>query len=246
MKISVVIPFYKEIDLIYRAVESVVNNSNSIGLSALEIIICNDGMIPNAVIEREICIFSNVVKVISNDSGIRGAGFARNVAIDNSTGDYVAFLDADDYWLDGKLEAQLELIQSGFNFVSTAYLLNGSVVQPPKNPLSHIDFLCNPSIGTSSVIVANSLLFKFRFTARRFSQDTELWAKLLQQGTTKYIGVSDPYVIYHPSSRTANKFVQLYNYLILLKDLEIGFFNFIKCAFFYSLNGILRHYLASS
>jgi glycosyltransferase involved in cell wall biosynthesis len=119
MKLSVIIPFHRELNLISRCVSSALINSTF--FSKFEIILINDGLYK----ENEIrdCFENNVstyVKIIKNRYAKSCAG-ARNTGLDESNGDIIGFLDADDLWLPGKLEAQVQEINKGATFVVTSY-----------------------------------------------------------------------------------------------------------------------------
>ena len=47
------------------------------------------------------------ITLIKNDVN-KGAGYSRNIGIENSKGDFVAFLDCDDVWKNNKLEIQID------------------------------------------------------------------------------------------------------------------------------------------
>ncbi|MEI8631915.1 glycosyltransferase family A protein [Vibrio sp. PP-XX7] len=55
------------------------------------------------------------IRLIEQENG--GVSKARNTGIEHSEGEYIAFLDSDDIWLERKLEAQVEFMLNNFNIV---------------------------------------------------------------------------------------------------------------------------------
>lgn len=90
--VSVIIPVYNAEKYIERAVASVLSQS----YKNLEIILVDDGSKDNSsrIIDRLARDNTNI-KVIHKQNG--GSGSARNVGIENSTGNYILFLDSDDF-----------------------------------------------------------------------------------------------------------------------------------------------------
>lgn len=90
--ISVIIPVYKVEAHIRRCVESIINQS----YKNLEIILVDDGS-PDycGVICDEYAEIDKRIKVIHKENG--GTGSARNAGLDIATGEYIAFVDSDDY-----------------------------------------------------------------------------------------------------------------------------------------------------
>lgn len=90
--ISVVIPAYNAENTIERCVKSVLNQS----YENLEVIVVNDGSSDSTeTICERIAGCDSRVKVITIKNG--GVSHARNVGIDNATGDFITFVDSDDY-----------------------------------------------------------------------------------------------------------------------------------------------------
>ncbi len=93
-KVSVIIPVYNVEKYLYKCVTSVINQD----YSNLEIILVNDGSIDNSLnICNELKNKDKRIIVIDKENG--GVSSARNIGIDRSTGDYITFIDADD-WLE--------------------------------------------------------------------------------------------------------------------------------------------------
>jgi glycosyltransferase involved in cell wall biosynthesis len=101
--VSVIIPTYNSAELLPRAVQSVLEQD--IGDDRVEIIVVDDGSADaaSAVLEQ----FGDAVTYVRQQNA--GAAAARNRGVGLSHGDYVTFLDADDYWLPGCLAAMLAL-----------------------------------------------------------------------------------------------------------------------------------------
>ena len=102
MKISVVIPVYSVAKYLPECVNSVLNQS----YEHIEIILVDDGSADEspAICEHYATSYPNV-KVIHKENG--GLSDARNQGIKSATGEYIAFLDGDDFWDDQEALVQL-------------------------------------------------------------------------------------------------------------------------------------------
>ena len=92
-KVSVIVPFYNVEKYIDRCLNSLVNQT----LEDIEIIIVNDGSKDNSeTIAKEYASkYKNKIIYLKKENG--GLSDARNYAIPYATGEYIAFLDSDDY-----------------------------------------------------------------------------------------------------------------------------------------------------
>jgi glycosyltransferase involved in cell wall biosynthesis len=106
-KVSVIIPSYQNEKELPRAIKSVQNQD----FKDLEIIIINNASTDNT---SQVCDYlaknDNRIKWVELFKNVGPAG-ARNEGVNISLGKYIAFIDADDEWLDGKLNTQVELLE---------------------------------------------------------------------------------------------------------------------------------------
>lgn len=91
MKISVIIPIYNVEKYIRECLESVVNQT----YKNLEIIVVNDGTKDNSMKIVEEYLSDKRIKIINKENG--GLSSARNRGMEEATGDYISFIDSDDY-----------------------------------------------------------------------------------------------------------------------------------------------------
>lgn len=110
--VSVVMPTYKRSEKLTRAIESVLNQS----YTSLELLLVNDNEPDDEYTEdliKRVEIYQDDprFKLIIQDKHINGA-VARNVAIRQAEGEYIAFLDDDDWWEHDKLEKQVKVLKS--------------------------------------------------------------------------------------------------------------------------------------
>ena len=101
--ISVVIPLYNKEASIERTIQTVLTQ----GFVYFELIVVNDGSTDNGL-EIVKSIKDKRIKIINKENG--GVSSARNRGILEATADYIAFLDADDYWEPDYLEEMYKLI----------------------------------------------------------------------------------------------------------------------------------------
>lgn len=107
--ISVIIPVYNAEKYVSQAVESALQFEE-----VYEVILIEDRSPDNAL---EVCLKltgkHNRVKLYQHpDKGNHGAGASRNLGIEKSSGDFIAFLDADDYYLPNRFDAEKELFKN--------------------------------------------------------------------------------------------------------------------------------------
>lgn len=92
MKISIIIPVYNASKTIKKCIESLINQT----YKNLEIIIINDGSIDET---HKICeeYMERDKRVIYIDNKNHGVSYTRNYGVKKATGDYITFVDSDDY-----------------------------------------------------------------------------------------------------------------------------------------------------
>ncbi len=184
--VAVIIPVYNGERFIRRALDSVLAQT----YPAAEIFVVDDGSKDKT---REILAseYGDHVTVIAQQNG--GPARARNVAMRAATSEFVAFLDADDWWEPAKLEKQLEVLlrtpgavvnYTGCRMVSES---DGAVeIMPPFPPESLWPTLRwgNPRIPPSSVMARRSAVMAVGgFNERQIgTEDWCLWFSLRTQG----------------------------------------------------------------
>lgn len=109
MKISIIIPVYNAEEFVSQAVESALQFEE-----VYEVILVEDKSPDNALLVcQELTEKYNRVKLYQHpDKANHGAGASRNLGIEKATGDFIAFLDADDYYLPNRFDAEKELFKN--------------------------------------------------------------------------------------------------------------------------------------
>lgn len=116
--VSVVIPFYNRPVETINALKSALSQS----YKNTEIILINDGSTEDiSSIENFVKQYTNVKLINAKKNS--GPALARNIGIKASTGEYIAFLDSDDEFLENKLEHQLtKMVKHNLNISYTSYI----------------------------------------------------------------------------------------------------------------------------
>jgi teichuronic acid biosynthesis glycosyltransferase TuaG len=242
--VDIIIPFYRETEQLHSAVLSCLLPGNN-GYIASIVLVCDgldeiyqwakDNVVP---IDRRIILFKT--------RGGEGSGVARNAGLLKSKSEFVAFLDADDIWLQNKISKQLRALNLDQEATAccTAYVIDGaSLVIPRSSYCARMDVLKYLGIGTSTMLIRRLSLRNLTFTSRRFSQDTEFWVNFVNIGN-KIIGMNECSCIYFPSARTSNKFEQLISFYALVGQYDISFLCRVGVIFRYSVRGIINHFIS--
>lgn len=114
-KVSVIIPCFNRLDEVTVAIGSLIHEADLI----FEVIIIDDASPLSLHIKHPPDPLKSKIRVIRLDSN-RGAAGARQAGVEAARGDLIAFLDSDDVWLPGKLNAQLPFFRDNGDLIAVA------------------------------------------------------------------------------------------------------------------------------
>ncbi|MEI1692552.1 glycosyltransferase family A protein [Acinetobacter baumannii] len=183
--ISVVIPMYNSASTIVRALDSVKNQSY---ICNYEVLVVNDGSIDESQRIVENYISKNKdekFKVILLNQNNSGVSKARNTGLHFAKGNFIAFLDSDDYWLSHKIERQIIFLNNDFDFVCSLRN-NEKIVFPYKlieNRYANISLkkLLFKVVGqTSTALFKRHILENTGFfdESQKYSEDANYWMRI--------------------------------------------------------------------
>jgi len=205
--VSVIIPTYNNIINLFRAVDSVVDQT----FKDFEIIIIDD-----CSTQREYNLLEfpepniTIIKLSEklNESS-NCQGLIKNIGIEKATGKYIAFLDDDDWWHPDKLKIQVELMErhslkmSCTNaFFHTKEIKRLYFDKPIKNILTLNDIIPENFILNSSVIILSSLIKEYKFK-QIVDHNHDLWKEILKNNVCLYI--KEPFLNYNEDRKVINK-----------------------------------------
>lgn len=188
--VSVVIPTYGRADMLEKAILSVLEQT----YDNIEIIIVNDNNIDSKYYE----LTNNVLKYYECNSKIKkvsigtniGGSLARNLGIEEAKGDYITFLDDDDFYYPDKIQKQLKHIIDNDLDVSVCdmdILKKGKILKKSKKGLARIgginNFIINGNAYTPMIFLKKQVIVDVMgFTNIPRFQDHILMIKILEKG----------------------------------------------------------------
>ena len=199
--VSVIIPYFKKKEYIQNTLHSILNQT----LKDFEIlIIYDDENLEEYDFLKNICNSIEQIKIIKNSKNL-GAGISRNIGIKNSSGEFLAFIDADDLWLPEKLEKQISyMTKDNIEFCFCGYqkkLLNKNIeVKIQKNELNYDDLLKSNEIGLSTVVLKKNIIEENLFPTLKTQEDYAAWLKLIKKN--KAYNLQETLVIWNKSKNS--------------------------------------------
>ena len=234
--VSVIMPYYNKKNYFLKSINSVLNQT----YKNLEILIIYDDQNRNDLKYINNCINNDLrVKLIVNDKN-KGAAYSRNKALSLAQGEYIAFLDCDDYWETNKIEVQLNfMLTHGYDFSHTTYqIINykekivGKVKAREK--LEYNELLKSCDIGLSSVILKRKLLNDIKFPELKTKEDFVLWLSLAKKSVNLF-GLNKPLMFWRKTPNSLSSSI-----LQKLKDAFKVYHLYEKKNFFYSIFCVIR------
>lgn len=221
--VTVVIPVYNGEKFIHRAVDSILAQTYPV----TQIIVVDDGSKDATcnIVESE---YGNRVTLLSQKNG--GPAKARNAGLRIATGEFIAFLDADDWWEPEKIAKQVKVLQEHPDAVGNYTGLRvvgdqGEYLYDLK-PVDHTTLWptlrwCNPGVPPSSVLLRRSVLngLGTGFNERQLgSEDWHLWFRIITRGP--FCVCLEPLTDYHysPGGLSGNAHHMYNDFMKMLDD----------------------------
>ena len=237
IKVSVIMPAFNSCNHIEEAIYSVLNQS----YSNLELLVVDGGSTDGTVglINNISSVDDRVIYIDNIDDD--GPAHARQVGVQACKGDYIAFLDADDFWLPVKIEAQLNfMLLKDVDFSYTRYRSideeGGNLSCPVlmRNKYNLRDALIYRGIGILTVLLKRELLTDPVISSRSpFAEDYLWWLLILKEGHIAHlVNIDTARYRNSKNSRSNNRFDhQLSLWRIYRGTLQI---NYLKAFIYYS------------
>jgi len=208
--VSVVIPAYNAAWCVRKAIDSVLAQD----FRDFEVIVVDDGSIDDTA--SVLAGYGDAIRVVHKTNG--GLSSARNAGIRAARGEFVAFLDADDWWLPGKLGKQVSFMRQ---YPAVGFSSTTARVEDPDGNLvnvwacAHWDgpflahlFGSNADVaGSGSAVIARRTLFEHSggFDEALLSlEDIDMWMRLA--AVSDYACLEEPLVVIlkRPGSMSRN------------------------------------------
>jgi len=234
--ISVIMPYYNKKNYFLESINSALKQT----YINLEILIIYDDQNRSDLEYIKNCIKNDLrVKIIFNDKN-KGVAYSRNKAISIACGEYIAFLDCDDYWETNKIEVQMDfMLTHGYDFSYTTYLVvnkDGKIVDKirAREKLGYNELLKSCDIGLSSVILKRKLLRDIKFPELKTKEDFVLWLSLAKKSVNLF-GLNKPLMFWRQTPNSLSSSI-----LQKLKDAFKVYYLYEKKNFFYSIYCVIR------
>jgi glycosyltransferase involved in cell wall biosynthesis len=242
-EVSIIIPVFNNSRYIEKTLLSLINQS----FKDFEVIIINDGSSDDSIeITDSILSQSNIPYQIFSQEN-KGVSVARNKGLDLASGNYIVFLDGDDYIGKNHLKWLYEsIVEKDCDFSFTQMLIinkEGVVLTKPtaydnikdKSTLSGYDLIklelmmkipfrfCQ-LMYDKSVLNENNLRFSANVS---YGEDTDFALKsLVHIKNVGYTGRPSYFYLQNDSSSTSHSFLERFNFIKILEDLAVYYHDY--------------------
>ena len=245
-RVCVVIPVYRGAGVLARALDSALRQPE-----AGQVIVVNDCSPDDIDAVMAPYLSDSRILYLKNEKNM-GAAESRNRGVRAATGKYVAFLDADDRWLPGKLAVQLELLEkTGSVLCATGRELmrpdgtsTGRTIGMPEK-VTYKDLLKHNCIACSSVVLLREVALEFPMHhASDSHEDYILWLEILKKYGTA-VGIDTPLLQYTVSDtgKSGSKLNSALMTLRVYRYMGFGPVKSLACFISYAIQGVKKYYL---
>jgi len=171
IRISVIIPCYNASNTIDQCIHSIYSQTFQVN----QIIVIDDGSSDDSIIKLEILKKNcpHHIDFVIFKQPNSGPSVARNKGVEYSSCDWIAFLDADDFWDRAKLEKQVNFVKENQKIVLCGI---DKTIQNDFQLLSFYNLMKKNYFQTSSVLVKSEVMKKVQFPIhQKYSEDYRAW-----------------------------------------------------------------------
>lgn len=234
--VSIIMPMYNSKEYIEDAIKSVECQT----YQHYELIIIDDASTDgSSMIAEKFCYKNNKIKLIKLKENV-GAARARNIGIRKAEGEYLAFLDSDDIFLNNKIQSQIEYIKKtncGFAYGQVRYIDNNkkrisNFIDIP-NKINYKESLTNMRIIISTVMIdIKKIPKRYCYMPNVRNEDIATWWKILKKGYFAY-GQKEVLTLYRKSknAKSTNFIKNAVGRWYIYRKLEQ--LNLLKCSYYF-------------
>lgn len=243
--VSVIIPAYNCEKYIKDAVDSALAQD-----VPLEVIVLNDCSPDDLDRVMEQYRDNHDVLYVKNAKNLGAAG-TRNKGVLLARGEYIAFLDGDDYWSLDKLKKQLDKMKSTDTVLCTTgrELMNleghctGHVI-PVKDIITYQELLKHNSISCSAVVIKTEVAKEFPMHHADSHEDYIMWLEVLKK-YQRACGVNEPLLKYRVSNqgKSGSKFKSAKMTFMVYRYMGFPVWKSVYCFVSYAFHGVWKHYV---
>ncbi|MCM1181104.1 MAG: glycosyltransferase [Clostridium sp.] len=243
--VSVVMPAYNCEQYIKTAMESVLAQNVS-----LELLVIEDHSADKTVECIQAFSGDERVKYIQNERNL-GVAQSRNKGIEMAKGKYIAFLDADDYWMQDKLAKQVSLMEkeqavlssTGRELIDENGNPKGKIIGI-KEEISYKELLRGNVLNTSGVMVLASVARKYPMVQDHLHEDYIMWLSILKEYGKAY-GINEPLLKYRvmKGTKSGNKLKSAKMTYGVYRYMGFGRMKSFYYFCFYAVNGVIKYYI---
>ena len=245
--VSIIMPSYNSARWIIETINSVKDQT----YTNWELIISDDGSTDNTLeIVGKFVLGDSRIQLLKSEKN-EGAAKARNRALKEAKGRYIAYLDSDDLWTKEKLELQIEYMEkNNFSMCYTSYDIVNENAEHRKTvhtPISitYDDYLRKPVTCTHSIVLDTNDISKELMVMPdiRRGQDGATWLQILKTGVIGHgLDVSLAKYRRHEGSLSNNKLKAIKRMWYLYRNVEKLSLWYACCCFVsYAINAIKKY-----
>ena len=208
LKLSIIVPVYNVEKYLPKCIDSLICGSDG-----YEIILVNDGSTDSspAILADYAARYPSLIRVFSTPNG--GIGHARNTGIDDANGEYLLFIDSDDYLSPGALNSILAALDGSFDICIFDILS----VNESGNVLKKMPGTARPDGSVFSLDEYPELLFEL----------PAAWNKIYRRELFSATGIRYPDRAWFEDLRTTTK---LYTAAKRIKYVSRSWYNYLQRA----------------
>lgn len=247
--VSIITPVYNSEKYISETIESVLNQT----YKNWEHLIVDDCSTDNSwQLIQKYAEKDERIKIYRLDKN-SGPGVARNHAIKEAKGKYIAFLDSDDIWVPYRLERHVSFMMTGkyqfshssYGFLSQDGKVLSKIYVVRKEPVTYRYLLKKTDISCLTAVYDQELIGKHYMPEIRRKQDYGLWLAILKKG---YNSAPYPEVLAYyrqrKGSATSRKHQLVFQHYKFLRTYEkLGIFPSLWYTLCWSAGGFLKYFL---
>ncbi len=218
IKISVIIPVYNVYNFISKCLDSIINQT----LKDIEIIVVNDGSPDDSqkIIDKYVKKYPKLIKSFKKENG--GQGSARNLGLSYASGEYISFIDSDD-WIDKNM--LLDMYNLGIKNNSDIVICdmddycNDELII--KYNCTKYDSVFKVTPSASNKIFKRSIIGNIRFLSKKWYEDFNFTTKILFN-TNKISTISKNYYhcnVGHESTMNNNNSYKNLDMIFVIDDI---------------------------